>query len=61
MDLQILRTHEDRVKNLLDPLPRIEQLIALNYLRRVISLSIDVTDREIEKEYRKEMKETRAQ
>jgi hypothetical protein len=41
---------------MLDPLPRIEQLIALNYLRRIIDLNIDMTSREIEKLYREEMK-----
>jgi hypothetical protein len=60
VDLALLRTHQDRVKNLLDPLPRIEQLIALCYLYPMLGLSIDQAYREIEKEYSKEMKESRA-
>jgi len=61
MDLLKLKQHEDHMKMAVDPLPRIEQLIALNYLRRVIGLNEDMTDRTIEKEYREELKKSKGE
>lgn len=54
MDLTALKLHEDNVTKLLDPLPRIEQLIALRYLRTLLGVAIDETQYEIMQEYRKE-------
>jgi hypothetical protein len=53
MDLGILKAHEDRVVKCLEPLPRIEQLIALRYLRTLLGVSIDQTGTEIMTEFRK--------
>ena len=60
MDLTALKKHDDNVREKIDPLPRIEQLIALKYLRVLIGLDTTMTDIEIEKLYREEMKESRA-
>ena len=57
MDLTKLKAHEDRVVTVLGTWPRIEQLIALNYLRAVLNLPWDLAFREIEKEYKRELKE----
>ena len=56
MDLTALKKHDDNVREKIDPLPRIEQLIALKYLRVLIGLDTTMTDIEIEKLYREEMK-----
>ena len=60
MDFQILKAHENNVKEKIDPLPRIERVIALKYLRTLLNLDSTMTDIEIEKLYREEMKESRA-
>lgn len=54
-ELAALRAHEDAVTTRLDVMPRIEQLIALRYLRALLGVAIEDTGREISKELRKEM------
>lgn len=60
MDLHKLREHEDRALKMLEPLTRIEQLIALRYLRTLLGVPIDQTQREIMDEYRRELKGAQA-
>ena len=60
MDLEPLKRHENNVREKIDPLPRIEKVIALKYLRALLNLDSTMTDIEIEKLYREEMKESRA-
>ena len=55
-----MKRHDDNVKEKIDPLPRIEKVIALKYLRALIGLDSTMVDIEIEKLYREEMKESRA-
>ena len=56
MDLAALKAHENNVKEKIDPLPRIERCIALKYLRTLLNLDSTMTDIEIEKLYREEMR-----
>ena len=53
MDLNKLRAYEDRVVKAVEAMPRIEQLIALRYLRTLLGVSIEDTQLEIAKEFKK--------
>jgi len=53
MDLTKLRAYEDRAVKVVETLPRIEQLIALRYLRTLLGVAIEDTQREIVKEFKK--------
>lgn len=55
MDLTKLKEHEDHAKSAVDGLPRIEQLIVMQYLNIQHNISRYDLSREIEKEYRKEL------
>ena len=56
MNLEKLRAHEDRVTIIVNNWPRIEQLIALRYLRTLLGVAIENTGPEIIREYTKELK-----
>ena len=56
MDLAAMKRHDDNVREKIDPLPRIEKAIALKYLRTLLNLDTTMTDIEIEKLYREEMR-----
>lgn len=57
MDLIKLREDEDAVVELLRPLSRLRQLIALNYLNKVLNVRREDIGRDIYKEFHKKSQE----